>query len=172
MRTLLRNTVLWTLSGGIICCSLMAAPASDILPLETRRRSVETAERVAKISTPAALPSDIVNVFNPVAFGQPDGDELKAISAARATTEASRPATDRELLEALIPKITPSGTLIIGGEPLLIFGKKRLRVGDVLTVSYDGQDYNLELTTIDRTTFTVRLNHEKITRQIKPGKPQ
>ena len=64
----------------------------------------------------------------------------------------------------------PSGTLILDGEPLLIFGRKRLRIGDRFTVTYEKQDYELVLVAIERTTFTLRLNQEEITRPIKPGK--
>ena len=77
---------------------------------------------------------------------------------------------DREILTALAAKVLPKGTLSLGSESLLIFGKKNLRAGDRLTVSYEGQDYNLELVSFDRTNFTLRLNKEEITRPIKPGK--
>ena len=58
----------------------------------------------------------------------------------------------------------------MGSERLLMFGKKKLKAGDHLTVNFEGQDYTLELVAIDRTNFTLRLSHEEITRPIKPGK--
>jgi hypothetical protein len=64
----------------------------------------------------------------------------------------------------------PKGTLSLGSQSLLIFGRKNLRVGDRLTVSFEGTDYTLELVAFDRANFTLRLNHEEITRPIKPGK--
>jgi hypothetical protein len=151
-----------------------AAPASDLVSPERRRPTVELAERLAKPPLPAPLGADLVQPFNPAAFGQPDPEELRAIAAAQAAAAAasapSKPSTDSDFLRAIAARVMPSGTLILGGEPRLIFGKKRLRVGDQLTVSYDGQDYNLELTAIDRTTFTLRLNKDEITRPIKPPK--
>ena len=151
-----------------------AAPASDLVSPERRRPVVELAERLAKPSMPAPLPADLVQPFNPAAFGQPDPEELRAIAAAQAASAAasapSKPTTDSDFLRAIAARVLPSGSLILGGEPRLIFGRKRLRVGDQLTVTYEGQDYNLELTAIDRTTFTLRLNKDEITRPIKPPK--
>lgn len=155
-----------------------AAPASDLLPPARRQPSLDLAERYAKPAPLAPLPEDLVHPFNPAAFGQPDPEELRAIAAAKSAAAAAaaqakaaaKPATDREFLDVIAAKISPSGILILGDEPLLIFGQKRLRVGDRLTVSYDGQDYDLELTAIDRSTFTLRLNRDEITRPIKPGK--
>jgi hypothetical protein len=155
-----------------------AAPASDLLPPARRQLALTLAERYAKPAPLAPLPGDLVHPFNPAAFGQPDPEELRAIAAANNAAAAAaaqakaaaKPATDREFLEVITGKISPSGILILGDEPLLIFGQKRLRVGDRLTVSYDGQDYDLELTAIDRSTFTLRLNRDEITRPIKPGK--
>lgn len=171
----LRRLAAFLLVGASCLPEIHAAMArSDVLPPERRRSSVELAQRLANRPTPPPLQADIVHPFDPAAFGQPDPEELKAIAAARAAAAANaanaRPNTDRGLLDIIAARITPSGTLILGGEPLLIFGQKRLRVGDHLTVSYDGQDYNLELTAIERTTFTLRLNRDEITRPIKPGK--
>jgi hypothetical protein len=54
----------------------------------------------------------------------------------------------------------------------LNFGKSSVKVGTHFSVTLNGQEYDLELASIDRTTFTLRLNREEITRPIKPGKSQ
>jgi hypothetical protein len=157
-----------------VCTALMGAPKGDIMPPAQRKDLLSTALRVAEASGPAALPTDLVNLFNPTAFGQPDADELRAIAAAQAAEAAaankSKPANDSDLLERIAEKIVPSGTLTMNGEPLLIFSQKKVRVGDRLTVTYDGHDYSIELTAIQRFTFTLRLNRAEITRRINPGK--
>lgn len=158
---------------GTLAMTAVAAPA-DVPPPEKRRVIVEQAHSLATPITPAPLLGEVVNPFNPAAFGQPDPEELRAIAAAQAAAQAAavqaKPSSDRELLQVISGKIMPSGTLTLGGESLLIFGQKRLRVGDRLTVAYDGRDYSLEVTAIERTTFTLRLNQDEITRPIKPGK--
>jgi hypothetical protein len=46
-------------------------------------------------------------------------------------------------------------------------GSKRFEVGTRFTVTYNNQDYELELVAIDRTTFTLRYRGEQLTRPIK-----
>ena len=153
--------------------SLSAAPA-DIPNPAARSEVVASAVQLAESTTALPAPSGIVNVFNPEPFGKPDADELAAIAAAKAAEAAaqnkSKPANDSDLLESIAERVIPSGTLTMNDEPLLIFGQKRLRVGDHLTVTYDGKDYTLELAAIQRFTFTLRLNRAEITRRINPGK--
>lgn len=148
----------------------------DVASPVSREQTVELARQLAHRSQPAALAADLVQPFNPAAFGQPDPEELQALAASRAAAAAAsaqaKPTNDSDLLQLISARVAPSGTLIMGGEPMLIFGKKRLRVGDHLTVTYDGRDYDLELVGITRTTFSLRLNANEITRPIKPGKPQ
>ena len=152
--------------------SFGAAPSSDVPGLTVRRETVALAARLVEPGPIPPLPPEIVNIFNPAAFSQPDADELAAIAAARAAEAAAsakaKPTSDGALLELIAERVVPSGTVTLNAEPLLIFGQKRLRVGDQLTVTYDGRDYTLELTAIQRFTFTLRLNRAEITRRINP----
>lgn len=75
--------------------------------------------------------------------------------------------TIRKKLEAISPQVTPSGTVEIGGNPILLFGQKKVKVGDRLAITFEGQPYELEISDIQRTSFTLRLNGEEITRPIK-----
>jgi hypothetical protein len=158
----------------ISCTGDVLAAKSDIAGLAARRVVVTSALKLVESPKVQPLPQNVVQPFNPVAFGQPDAEELAAIAAARAAEAAqqnnARPATEADLLERIADRVVPSGTLTLNGEPLLIFSQKRLRVGDRLTVTYEGRDYNLELTAIQRFTFTLRLNRAEITRRINPGK--
>jgi hypothetical protein len=144
------------------------APESDLASIETRRTAVDLANNLAKVETPESLAdAALTQPFNPPGFGL---DPHVVVE----TTAAPGPAKsfgDREILNALASKVAPKGTLSLGSTQLLIFGKKNLRPGDHITVNYEGQDYNLELVSFDRTNFTLRLNHEEITRPIKPDKP-
>lgn len=151
-----------------------AGGRADVPSPTSRKPTVALALRLAAREELPPLPADLVQPFNPAAFGQPDPEELRAIAAARAAAAAasqqSKPTTDNDFLKIIAERIMPSGTVILGGEPMLIFGKKRLRIGDRLTVTYDGRDYELVVTAIERTTFSLRLNQDEITRPIKPGK--
>lgn len=152
---------------------------SDLAPPDRRRAFVDSAERLARAPTPAAIPADVTDPFNPPNFSQPDPSEVsqnRAPSAAPASGGSAvpgtpaAPATDRDVLEAVADKIPTTGTIILGGKPLLISGTNRIEVGSRFTVVYNGQEYELELTAIDRTTFTVRYKGEEFTRPIKLGK--
>ncbi|MCR6654497.1 MAG: hypothetical protein NVV63_01515 [Opitutus sp.] len=148
-----------------------ARSTSDLLPLERRRIVVERAEELAAIPELSPLPEGYVQPFAPADFDRVDSEEARTSGPGAAAQAQARPGTDRELLNLIASKISPSGTLILGDQSLLIFGKKRLRVGDRLTVTYEEQDYTLDLVAIDRTTFTLRYNQDEITRPIlKTGK--
>jgi hypothetical protein len=147
--------------------------ASDINSPDKRHATVERAARLAKPSSPAALPADLAQPFSPPGFELTDAEEQSAANAlAGKTTSAPKATSDRETLEQIASKVPPSGTVFIGGEPRLIFGKKTVKIGTHFTVTFNGLDYDLELVNIDRTTFTLRLNREEITRPIKPAKSQ
>lgn len=151
-----------------------AAPTSDLVSIEKRRPQVELAARLAQPAQLAALPADLPQPFNPPGFEQPDPEETRAVDTTQALTKAAnapnKPSNDRELIAHIAAQIKPSGTLRRGDDTLLIFGKKLLRPGDHITVTYDGQDYELELASVDQSIFTLRLNKEEFTRSLKPGK--
>lgn len=141
-------------------------PESDLASIEARKAAVDLAASLAKVDVPESLAdAGLPQPFNPPGFG------LDAHPVA--DTAAPGPVKtfgDREILTSLAARVLPKGTLSLGSQSLLIFGKKNLRAGDHITVNLDGTDYNLELVSFDRTNFTLRLNHEEITRPIKPGK--
>ena len=153
-----------------------ARAASDLTTAQRRQASVESAERLARRAPPPELPADLPSPFNPVGFDLPDPDVVAAAQAQReaaaaaAGTVVDGPATDREIIEALALRLTPSGTFILGGKPLLIIDRNRFEVGTKFIVTYEERDYELQLISIDRTTFTLRYRGEEITRPIKPLK--
>lgn len=176
--------MLWATLSCVVGAFAASAPVADVAPTAKRRPMVELAQRLATAPAPTALPPDVVLPFNPVAFGQPDPEEQRAIeqaaanqaaaaaaassSAAGAQVRAGAGATDREQLAAIASKISPRGSVFVGKVPSLIIGSKFVKIGAKFTVTYSGVDYVLELTAIDSTTFTLRLNGEEITRPIKP----
>jgi hypothetical protein len=168
-----RTAASWILVFGCIgiARSTAAAPSSDINVPEKRRAVVELGARLSKIGKPAALPTDLVSPFNPPGFDLPNGEEPPAAGTVT-TGKVPPPKTlnNRELVEQLAAKINPTGTMIVSGEPRLIFGKYIVKIGQQLTVNVTGRDYVLDIVGITSTTFTFRLNGEEFTRPIKPGK--
>jgi hypothetical protein len=144
---------------------------SDLLPPARRKVTVDTAEWLARTPAVAPLPegADMPQPFNPPGFGRPDPDEIRAgaVPSAAAGPPAGPPG-DREVLETLAQRLVPSGTFVFGGAPQLVIGRNRFPVGTRFTVTYNNEDYELELVSIDRTTFTLRYRGEETTRPIKP----
>ena len=142
----------------------------DLLPPQRRQASVATAERIARRTTPPPLPADLSSPFNPKDFDKVETREAPTTptdSRVAVQTPPPAPLGDRQILEVLAAQLSPTGTMQIGGSPRLVMGSKRFEVGTRFTVTYNNEDYELELVTIDRTTFTLRYRGEEITRPIK-----
>jgi hypothetical protein len=77
------------------------------------------------------------------------------------------PRTDHDVLAAIAASLKPSGYIVLGDQPSLSFGQKRVKPGGTLTINFEGKEYTLEITSIDHTNFTLRLNREEFTRTIK-----
>jgi hypothetical protein len=175
----LHSLFVWFLALCFIGLAVAAAKSvqSDINGPEKRRALVDLATKLTKPATVAALSSDLVSPFNPPGFDLTDEEERRAAAAAANSGKVVAPkvVNDRDTLEQLASKLNPTGTIIAGADSsrwILNFGKQAVKVGTHFTVTLNGQDYDLELVSIDRTTFTLRLNREEITRSIKPGKSQ
>ncbi len=145
------------------------AQRSDILPSNRRQPSVEEALKVVHRAELEALPEDLNNPFFP--------NSLKAPSPA-APTESGEPVepvyrgpiSHIELLETVAPQITPTGTMTLGGIPLLLFGQKKVQMGDKLPILFEGENYTLTISAIEGPNFTLKLGDAELTRPIKSAK--
>jgi hypothetical protein len=170
-RTFLPATLCAIAALGLFVSSSAARVDSELSTPEKRKQSVEMAVHVSRIVHIDALSLDLPNPFSPPQFALTDAEEAAAAAAAsrqNGTGPVVAPPSDKELLSAIASKIVPSGTIYLGGHPLLMFGKRFVRTGSRFTVTYKGADYVLELTDIDSTNFTLQYNSEKITRPVKP----
>ena len=168
--TLAVGFIFW---AGFMCAA--EKPSFDVATPDKRKALLETATFLAKQHALDPLPVGTLNPFDPTGFSQADADERAAARVAARSTNQTTPAralNDRELLETIASRIAPKGTMFgPGGEPILMLGNKPVKIGAKFTVTYSGVDYMLELTAIDRTTFTLRYNREEIIRPInKAGK--
>jgi hypothetical protein len=156
---------------GVFSPSAAARVDSELAPPDKRHAAVEKAIRASKLVRVDSLSPDIPNPFAPPQFMLSDAEEAAAAAAASRQSGQGpiiAPPTDRELLATIASKIVPSGTVYLGGRPLLMFGKRFVRTGSRFTVTYKGADYVLELTDIDASNFTLRYNKEEITKPVKP----
>ncbi|MCC6415148.1 MAG: hypothetical protein IT582_04485 [Opitutaceae bacterium] len=150
------------------------AQSVDVQPPARREATVKMATGLMAQRVFSVKPVEAVSPFAPPAFEQPDPEDLKAqleaAAAAAAAGLAARPTGDRGILEKLAEKIVPSGIVRLGGREILLFGQKKLQVGDRLTVTFEGADYDLDIIALGPNSFTLRYHLEETTRSIKPGK--
>jgi hypothetical protein len=157
--------------GVMVLSSLGFAQRSDILPGERRKPTVEAALKIVQRVQHAPLAEDINNPFFPNSLKKP----VEPLSTADTEMDVSEPvyrgpSNDFELLEVIAPEINPTGTMILGGYPLLLFGQKKVKVGDVLPVIYNTQRYTLIISAIEGSNFTLRLGDAELTRSTKSSK--
>ena len=155
------------------------AEDSDLVTPQQRTGVVDMAKQLLQSRALVALAADAASPFAPPGFEQPDPEEVKAQQAAAAAAGAAvapvgQPSANAPdtpgVLQSLVERIVPSGIVRLGDERFLLFGQKKLKVGDRLTITYEGSDYDLDITAIGDNSFTLRHNHEEITRSIKSGK--
>lgn len=151
----------------------VVAPAARATSLATAQKLLAARDTAAPATMPdpfhseefanAAASAGTATVANP---GANTGNN----AAPGGNSGAARPAgprTPRDLLVAIADALRPSGYIVMGGEPSLSFGQKRVKPGATLTINFEGAEYTLQVTAIDRTNFTLRLNNEEYTRPIK-----
>ncbi|MBI3887256.1 MAG: hypothetical protein HY302_16245 [Opitutae bacterium] len=135
------------------------APAARLARLEAARNILAPAE--------VALPAGLVDPFHPAAFAGVSASAGPAPAASDAAAAPSAPKGDQAVLQAIAAGLRPSGYFVVGGQPTLVFGQKKVKAGSFLTITFEGNSYTLEIAAIDRSTFTLRLNREEFTRPLK-----
>lgn len=157
----------WVMSAA----ATTAATVEPIVPPAKRTAVLEQARDLLAQKTP---PARVANPFFTEAFTEvltgarnTDAGAAGAPGDAAARPEAAGSRNGRDLLPSIAQSLKPSGYFVFGGVPHLSFGQKRVKPGGLLTINYEGKDYTLEVVSIDRTHFTLRLNREEFTRPIK-----
>ena len=143
-----------SLAGWSILAATAAAK-SDLPTPDQRHASVDQARLLVQPVASAPLPTDLKNPF--------------VLSRNVKATGVSKPlAGDRQILAAIATYVVPSGVVQVGDSPMLLLREKKLKVGDYLTITFEGTDYMVELAAISHSSFTLRLNKEEITQPINP----
>ncbi len=75
--------------------------------------------------------------------------------------------SDEELVAALAAQVHPTGSLVLGGEPYLLFTERRQKNGDKLVVLLDRIEYVVEIVSISNNRFRIRYNDKEAERTIK-----
>ncbi len=136
--------------------------AADVAAPGRRAEVTELARQLVVIKAPET-PSVIYNPFT--LSGARTGAAVVTADPALASVFSS-PGNDRELIDKLASKIEPSGTVVMGGEAILLLGQNRLKVGDRHSINFEGATYEVEIIAIESTRFSIRYKNEELTRPI------
>ena len=142
-----------------------------------RQQALDRAQAMLN-AKPAGIPAEQINPFNPEAFNEaanapttPVGPAGSEGAVTPATGGQSRgpagPRSDRDLLIAIATALKPGGSIKMGGSQILLMGVKKVKVGEKLNLTFEGNQYTVEVTAINPTNFTLRYNGEEYTRPIK-----
>lgn len=161
------------LSAALLLLLGGTAMAQEATVLNPTKRLAALERGKALVAAREIVPIS-VDPFHPAAFaetvaglGRVSGVTPPAGASESAAQTQTGPRTDRELLQAIAKGLTPSGYIVLGGVASLSFGEKRVKAGGTLTINFEGNQYVLEITSIDHANFTLRLNREEFTRTIK-----
>jgi hypothetical protein len=140
---------------GLWCLAATAAAKSDLATPDKRRESIDQAMALIRPVALVPLPADLKNPFvlSRDASGVGGAKQLSG---------------DRQVLDAVAPNIVPSGVVQVGDSTILLLGEKKLKVGEYLTITFEGTQYMVVLSAISHSSFTLRLNKEEITQPINP----
>jgi len=147
--------------AGIAATTIFAADAGAVLPPAKRQSALDAGKKLLAARKVAPVS---VDPFYSEAFAELLAGPSRPVIAGPALP-AQRSA--REILQSIGASLKPSGNFVMNGEHTLVFGQKRVKAGDFLTITFEGAEYVLEITAIERTRFTLRLNREEFTRPIK-----
>ena len=152
-------------------CVLTARAADEtVLSPAKRTEAIEQAKALLAAKDKAA---EIKDPFHSIAYNETLAAITGRGAAAAAPGESGvaratpGPRSNRDLLQAIAANLQPSGFFILGDEPTLVFGQKRVKAGGTITIRFEDADYTLEIASIERPNFTLRLNREEFTRPIK-----
>jgi hypothetical protein len=150
MRTYLLNSL------ALCCClSALAGKDFDVPPAVARKPVMDEAEALALRPVLAPVPANLRNPFDLVA------------SELTLTPTASASISDADVLALLAGKVVPSGVARFKGEHVLLIKGRKFRASDHLVITYEGREYDIEITEVKQTSYTLRLNRTELIRPIK-----
>jgi hypothetical protein len=131
--------------------------AFDVDPQPKRAGTMAEAERLLSPTEPAALPQELKHPFFPGTVASASAAEADNVGA---------PKSDLSVLETIASKLSVSGTLVMGDQRYLLIRQKKLKVGDRLAITLDDREYEVVMTAITRSTYTLRLNEAELSLSI------
>ena len=152
-------------AGSAAALASGAGERVDVHPLPRRQATLDAAARLVakRESTEWGSVRNLFAVPGAVAAAPTPGPSSVS------TPALPREKTTTQRLAEIAAQLTPTGSVMIGGQPYLLFGEKRLKEGDSVTIAFDGADHVLTVARIERNQFTLRYHDAEYTRPIRPS---
>lgn len=163
----MKNTILSRLAFVLVAAC--AARGEDVVNPAKRQASLAAAKEALAMRESAPIAKD---PFHSEAYAEAlaasTGRAAASTGAETAVAGAATtgPRSNRDVLQTIAMTLKPR-YMEVGGKPILFFGQKRVNPGGSLTINFEGSEYTLEIVSIDKPNFTLRLNREEFTRPIK-----
>jgi hypothetical protein len=162
-----------TVGALLLLTGAVSVAFGDAVVISPAKRQQALDRAKALVAPREVVPVTVDPFYSPAfteavaAMGRVSNVPAAAVTTPGETRAPAGPKNNHDLLQAIATSLKPSGYIVLGGQPSLSFGQKRVKAGGVLTITFEGNQYTLEVVNIDRTTFTLRLNGEEFTRTIK-----
>jgi|GEM_PF-3682901 len=132
---------------------------------QTREEVLRKAERLKAVS-PHQFQGSFEGMPNPFHPVQPETEPAREdVNLAKAASVEK--AAPRHTLRDISANVRPTGSMEMGGRTLLLFGERLVGAGDLIPVQFAGQNYQVEVVSIENRAFTLRLNQEVISKRIQ-----
>jgi hypothetical protein len=135
------------------------APSKRMQPIDTARLML-TIQPLEEVSEEIIQNNPFNRIYEPVV-----AEEI----VQKANAAPVNLISNRDILMGSLTAIRPTGSMQMSGVNFLLFSQKKLKVGDSISFVFNGQNYEVILSAIDNTTFTLRYKGEEITSPIKPA---
>jgi hypothetical protein len=149
----------------LISTTALIAEDVSIPPVQKRAAVIETLQKRVQTKERSADGTQ----KNPFSMR---GFESLSVAVVTPQTNADPVVAEHDLLSVLADKVDARGRFVMNGEVMLLVGGKKLRAGSKVPVNHEGLIYELEISAIDTTKFTVRYKSEEFTRPITKPSPK
>lgn len=160
------KTILYGIGAVLLANFMFAAEGADLTAPKLRMDTVAKAQALlAAQEAPVVLADPLPNPFVRVPLTKSDEEAEEAVPAVDPKAVATLSGV--ELLTRLAATIPATGTVNLGGAPILLLGQKRLKVGDTLTISFEDKSYEVSIASISSTAFTIARGSHSYTRPLR-----
>lgn len=156
----MRHGILVFLAVIGVAPSLCAQGAGAISTPAARSAVVATVDKVNAVGGPVAPDPVVLDPFNPPKANMSPEEDTD-------TSSKSSSMSDDQLAVVLAAQIQPTGSMMQGGEPYLMFTERRQKIGDKVAVTFDKVEYIVEIVSIANNRFRIRYKDKEAERTIK-----